>query len=278
MLTHDSISKCCDNLLEMEPSYRTKSSLNKNLFSQKETGYSSHSIIQCMENFVEAVHEMDDTILVPSRLMDLKVENVATTKTSSQSHANCNGYANDHHHNSGSDYKSSSLVAILTNLPDLFTLYTMVRNLKNQLQWGMKDQPRAGAGDSADEDCISQHSGNGIGGCYVTVNPIITSSVFLNAPLLTSVKGHIRRPSTASVSSTNSSAASVISDPDSEASMENDSGIDAELDACTKMSTLEIIEHNFQRHLRGLGDTLNQLTEAARYVTKRYQKDVLGAE
>lgn len=253
MLTHDSISnKCCDNLMKMETSHRTKSNLNKTLFNQKETGYSSHSIIQRMENFVEAVHEMDDTILVPSRLMDLKVENTAT-KTSTPG--------------GGVDCKSASLVAILTNLPDLFTLYTMVRNLKNQLQWGTKDQHCSTFGDSAvDEDRISQHSGYGT-----------STAVYLTAPLL-SVKGHARRPSTASVSSTNSSAASVISEPDSEASMENDSGIDAELDACIKVSTLDLLEQNFQRHLRGLGDTLNQLTEAAHYVTKRYQKDVLGAE
>lgn len=216
--------------------YVRRSNLNKNLFNQKETGYSSHSVIQCMENFVDAVHEMDDTILVPSRLMDLKVENAK----------HC---------------KSSSLVAILTNLPDLFTLYTMVRNLKSQLQWGTREQ--RGYNDSSDDERTPSHYG--------------TTGAFLTAPLL-SVKGHIRRPSTASMSSTNSSAASVISEPDSEASMENDSGIDAELDACTKMSTLEILEQNFQRHLRGLGETLNQLTEAARYVTRRYQKDVLGAE
>lgn len=188
-----------------------------------------------MENFVDAVHEMDDIILVPSRLMDLKVDN------------------------SKPDYKSSSLIAILTNLPDLFTLYTMVRNLKNQLQWGTKDQRAANEGS---DDNTTHFS---------------SATTFLSAPLL-STKGHIRRPSTASMSSTNSSTASVISEPDSEASMENDSGIDTELDACTKTSTLEILEQSFQRHLRGLGDTLNQLTEAARYVTRRYQKDVLGTE
>lgn len=224
-----------------------RSNLNKNLFNQKETGYSSHSIVQCMENFVDAVHEMDDTILVPSRLMDLKVE----TSTSQ------NGVSKDYS-------KSSALTAILTNLPDLFTLYTMVHNLKNQLQWGCRAE-RGACMDGSDDERSHGH--------YGTVN----TGAFLSAPLLSS-KGHIRRPSTASMSSTNSSAASVISEPDSEASMENDSGIDAELDACTKMSTLEILEQNFQRHLRGLGETLNQLTEAARYVTKRYQKDVLGAE
>lgn len=213
-----------------------RSSLNKNLFNQKESGYSSHSVIQSMENFVDAVHEMDDTILVPSRLMDLKVDG------------------------SKPDCKSSSLAAILISLPDLFTLYTMVRNLKNQLQWGIKDQR------PMEEDGMTTP------GHYSSTT---TTAPYLTTPLL-SAKGHIRRPSTASMSSTNSSTASVISEPDSEASIENDSGIDAELDACTKMSTLDILEQNFQRHLRGLGDTLNQLTEAAHYVTKRYQKDVLG--
>lgn len=239
MLTHDLITNsCCDNLVDMEPSYRGKSSLNKNLFNQKESGYSSHSIIQCMENFVDAVHEMDDTILVPSRLMDLKVDG------------------------NKPDCKSSLLAALLTSLPDLFTLYTMVRNLKNQLQWGTKDQRST----DGPEDGMTTPS---------HYNATTNTTAYLTTPLL-STKGHIRRPSTASMSSTNSSTASVISEPDSEASIENDSGIDAELDACTKMSSLEIVEQNFQRHLRGLGDTLNQLTEAAHYVTKRYQKDVLG--
>ncbi len=189
-----------------------------------------------MENFVDAVHEMDDVILVPSRLMDLKIDAGKP------------------------DSKSSALVAVLSNIPDLFTLYTMVRNLKNQLQWGTKDQRALSDGP---DDSPQAHYGSG--------------GVFLSTPLLSS-KGHIRRPSTASMSSTNSSTASVISEPDSEASIENDSGIDAELEACTKISTLELIEQNFQRHLRGLGETLKQLTEAARYITKRYQKDVLGIE
>lgn len=243
MLTHDLISNsCCDNFSEMESTYRGKSSLHKNLFNQKETGYSCHSIIQCMENFVEAVHEMDDTILVPSRLLDLKVDGCKP------------------------DCKSSlSMVAVLGNLPDLFTLYSVVRNLKNQLQWGTKER----ATDSGSEDgTITPYCGSST-----------PSPTFLTAPLISTKPGHIRRPSTASMSSTNSSTASVISEPDSEGSIENDSGIDAELDACTKtLSALDLMEQNFHRHLRGLSDTLNQLTEAARYVTKRYQKDVLGVE
>lgn len=206
-----------------------------------------------MENFVDAVHEMDDTILVPSRLMDLKVD---TTKPEFAA-GRC----------------SSSLVALLSTLPDLFTLYTMVRALKNQLQWGGREPAGFGCGSSSS----TSDDGSTVGLLAAAAMPHFAG---LGAPLL-AAKGHARRPSTASMSSTNSSTtSSVISEPDSEASsIENDSGIDAELEACTKtISAVELIEQNFQRHLRGLGDTLNQLTEAARYVTKRYQKDVLGIE
>ncbi|KAK7603672.1 hypothetical protein V9T40_003671 [Parthenolecanium corni] len=209
-----------------------------------------------MENFVDAVHEMDDTILVPSRLMDLKVDTTKPEFAAGRS--------------------SSSLVALLSTLPDLFTLYTMVRALKNQLQWGGREPTGFGCGAAAAATTTDDNSSSAAG----QLAAHFASSVFLGAPML-AAKGHARRPSTASMSSTNSSTtSSVISEPDSEASsIENDSGIDAELEACTKsISAVELIEQNFQRHLRGLGDTLNQLTEAARYVTKRYQKDVLGIE
>lgn len=204
-----------------------------------------------MENFVDAVHEMDDTILVPSRLMDLKVDTTKPEFAAGRS--------------------SSSLVALLATVPDLFTLYTMVRALKNQLQWGGREPAGFGCSDDGSTASLLTAAMPHFGGA---------TAGFLGAPLL-AAKGHARRPSTASMSSTNSSTtSSVISEPDSEASsIENDSGIDAELEACTKsISAVELIEQNFQRHLRGLGDTLNQLTEAARYVTKRYQKDVLGIE
>jgi len=229
MLTHDSFNQF-SGLVELEPTYRSKSNLNKKLFSQRETGYSSHSIIQNMETFVEAVQEMDETILVPSRLIDVQMDPVE-----SKSH-------------------SPAIPPLLSGIPDLYTLYNTVRNVKSQLQWGSRD---------VDDD---SHSSSSSTSGYLSTAGLLSSAM---------AKGHARRPSTASMSSTNSSAASVISDPDSEVSTENDSGIDAELE-CSKINPLDIIEQTFQMHLRGLSDSLKELTDAARYVTKRYQKDVGG--
>lgn len=254
-----------------------RSNLHKSLFNQKDTGYSSHSIVQCMENFVDAVHEMDDTILVPSRLMDLKVDGSGGNGCSDGDCPKTTGHSND-------SKVSSSLAAVLLNLPDLFTLYSMVRNLKSQLQWGTKDQQAVREGSASDGTNTPSIGAGGGGGGASNDGGFLSAVPFIPQ----STKGHIRRPSTASMSSTGSSTASVLSEPDSEASsIENDSGIDAELEPCSgssvvgsvvnnKTNTLDTLEQNFQRHLRGLGDTLNQLTEAARYVTKRYQKDVLG--
>ncbi|KAK9504904.1 hypothetical protein O3M35_009075 [Rhynocoris fuscipes] len=62
--------------------------------------------MKAMERFVEAVQEMDETILVPSRLMDLEA-----------------GASGD--------------TAGLASSTDLYGLYTMVNCVKNELLWGV---------------------------------------------------------------------------------------------------------------------------------------------
>lgn len=85
------------------------------------------------------------------------------------------------------------------------------------------------------------------------------------------VKGHIRRPSTVSTISTNS-VASTISDTESEVSNENDSGIESETNQERDKSTE--LAKQFRQHLHGLYKCLEQMTEAANYLTARYQSDV----
>lgn len=90
----------------------------------------------------------------------------------------------------------------------------------------------------------------------------------------TSQKGHTRRPSTVSVSSSNSSACT-ISDSESEVSSnENDSGIESE-NQQEKDRTAEVAKQ-FREHLFGLYQSLEQMTEAASYLTARYQSDMGG--
>lgn len=87
-------------------------------------------------------------------------------------------------------------------------------------------------------------------------------------------KGHVRRPSTVSVASSNSST-STISDSESEVSSnENDSGIESEGQQ-NKDKSLDYAKQ-FRTHLLGLYNSLEQMTDAASYLTTRYQSDIGG--
>lgn len=96
----------------------------------------------------------------------------------------------------------------------------------------------------------------------------------LNTEGTTQTKGHVRRPSTVSVASSNSST-STISDCESEVSSnENDSGIESE-NQKEKDRSLEVARQ-FRTNLLGLYKSLEQMTEAASYLTARYQSDMGG--
>ncbi|KAL1123388.1 hypothetical protein AAG570_002470 [Ranatra chinensis] len=196
----------------------------------KEAEFSSQSIMKAMEKFVDAVRDMDETILVPSRLMDLRV--------------------GDDGDNVGFNKRSSEREGLKST--DLFRLYSMVNCVRNQLMWGANDCP------APEEEAPHQQQRIGGGG---------------NGTALAG-KGHVRRPSTASVASTNS-AVSTMSDTDSEAGNENDSGIEAEGDPASALPAYtHKMEECFRKHLYGLHRSLQQMTDAATYLTKRYQNDI----
>ena len=87
-----------------------------------------------------------------------------------------------------------------------------------------------------------------------------------------SSSNHQRRPSTGSLVSTHSMTSMSLSDTDSETGNENDSGIE---DGNAVDPTVKIAL-NFRRHLTGLHKSLEQMTQAASYLTQRYQHDVGG--
>lgn len=173
-----------------------------------DTEFSHQSILHVMEKFVKSVNTMDDTILVPSRLMDLKVgdEMDPTTKENGR----------------------TTSVKDLLQSADLFQLYNLIHEVKGDLVWGRESASKR--------------------------------------------QGHIRRPSTASVAS----SSSMTSDSESEGGTETDSGIEEVQDASTYTDRTEVVTHDFRRHLAGLTSSLRQLTEAAQYLTSRYQHDIGG--
>ncbi|XP_022191718.1 uncharacterized protein LOC111049850 [Nilaparvata lugens] len=208
------------NVFSENPTVTSNMDSNRNYLrrysSRKETQFSNQSVMKAVEKFVEAVQEMDETILVPCRLMDLQV-----------------GDASDKTGLKGVDEKT-----------DLYSLHSLVNCVKNELLWSGKD------GRPAPEEDVT-------------------------ATTLPAPRTHVRRPSTVSIASTNS-ANSIISDTDSEAGNENDSGIEGESENL-KPSYTQNVEKNFRRHLYGLHQALEQMTDAASYLTKRYQNDVGGA-
>ncbi|CAB3387993.1 Hypothetical predicted protein [Cloeon dipterum] len=185
----------------------------------EETEFSAQSILRAMDKFVKAVNVMDETILVPSRLMDLKISDETSGKELN---------------------KSRRRLAKELNNTDLYSVYSMINGVKNELLWGQPAVPAEAASDAVEQQ----------------TQPHV-------------VKGHIRRPSTVSVAST-SSAVSTTSDTDSETGIENDIG--SESDDYT-----QAVSDKFKHHLSGLFSCLEHMTEAAAYLTARYQIDIGGS-
>lgn len=85
-----------------------------------DTESSPHSIMNVIEKFVKTVNVMDETILVPCRLMDLKV--------------------GDDQDPSDKHLKKKHSVQQTLDSTDLFQIYSMLKNVKDGLLWGGKSQ------------------------------------------------------------------------------------------------------------------------------------------
>lgn len=169
------------------------------------------------------------------------------------------------------------------NSSELFNLYNMLNALKNDLLWTSKDDS-----DDLNEQQISIEN-------LETTTESISTSTPTGAHAVNSIaKGHTRRPSTASMVSI--ASVSQMSDSESDISQENDSGVESEcnkngsgLDSTNTSENGHIqsskvnntdkatdLAKRCRRHLNGLYQCLEQMTEAANYLTARYQNDIGG--
>ncbi|CAH1955722.1 unnamed protein product [Acanthoscelides obtectus] len=179
-----------------------------------------------MERFVKSVNKMDETILVPCRLMDQKV-----------------GDEHDPAQKTQNTKCKHPMVLPTFHSSDLFHIYNMLNSAKDNLLWGqIEDTPKPAPKTTATTES-------------------------------TQVKGHIRRPSSISVAS--NSSTSTLSDGDStdSESGSNDSGIE---EPSVKEDKVQQIAQDFRKHLHDLTSSLTQMTEAAHYLTWRYQYDIGG--
>lgn len=221
--------------------------------------FSNQSILNAMEKFVKTVNAMDETILVPCRLMDRKVGDATDTIPPAEQHQK------QHSHHHGKKTGRTSIREAL-NTSDLFKLYNMLNVVKVDLLWGRQDAVEEQQQQSSPMDTTPAADYNK----QKSASPAPAEKEQPSSDSGSSIKGHIRRPSTVSMASSNS--ASTLSDSESEISAENDSGIESESNADQDKSTE--LAKQFRTHLLGLYRSLEQMTEAANYLTARYQSDV----
>lgn len=173
-----------------------------------------------------------------------------------------------HHHMSHNNKRKGTSVHENLNTAELFNLYTMLNDVKVDLLWGRnsEEQPE----EKAQQQLLEQQQQLKLR--TSDSQQTLKSSSFSAASTSSapSAKGHVRRPSTASVASSNST--NTLSDTESDISNENDSGIESEpnreVDKATELN------RQYRTHLLGLYRCLEQMTEAANYLTNRYQSDI----
>ncbi|XP_077267353.1 uncharacterized protein LOC143900181 isoform X2 [Temnothorax americanus] len=207
-----------------------------------EPEFSNASILNSMEKFVRTVSEMEDTILVPSRLLDLSVGDAGDTVCMKGK-------------------RGSTVKDTLANT-DLYRLYNIINQMKIELLWS-QEPTRGNVTD--DQTPIKSHPIGSPSAELVHHHPAAMTGGRL---------GHVRCPSTTSMQSVQSaSSIAWTSDSDSENGIEIDSGLEGE--ECV-VDLASIAAENFKRHLRGLHSSIARMTEAAEYLTLRYQADMGG--
>lgn len=164
---------------------------------------------------------------------------------------------------------------------ELSNLYNVLNALKNDLLWTGKD----------DSDDLEEQSKSCLHTSESKTENICNSNHMNSA----TSKGHVRRPSTASMASI--ASVSQLSDSESDISNENDSGVESESNKNSSGSDSNStssedgdvqnkkpahadkateLAKRCRRHLNGLYQCLEQMTEAANYLTARYQSDIGG--
>lgn len=207
-----------------------------------------------MERFSRAVANMDETVMVPCKLMDVPV-------------------GSDPELDARVPRRSRAMIRDMQSA-DLHSVYTMLNSLKSELIWGRTD-------------------GNGQPSPVAAVSTSRAPQSMARRPSVNSMTSMTSSTASSSMSSAASSASSgtgtgsssSYSDSDSESGLMDqesteDSGVEAEREP-GEADGDECVEHmanQFRRHLLGLHHCLEHMADAANYLTHRYQVEIGSAD
>ncbi|XP_035213525.1 mid1-interacting protein 1A-like [Stegodyphus dumicola] len=183
---------------------------------------SQQSVLSAIDRFVRAVNNMDATVLVPSRLRDMEVQNRRKSCPPPPPGL-------QHHQ-------------------DLFSFYSMLKDVKNELLWGPSSM---GA----------------------TLFPVVSSFSGMSSPrrppmgmMMTTGMTTPRQPSDDGLGSSTGCSSDQDTDSDFESIM-----TDRESMIMEQTSHLATA---FRHHLHGLHAILHQLADSADYLSSRYQEEI----
>ena len=215
--------------------------------------FSQQSILFAMNRFVKSVINMQSTVLIPSKLKDLEV-NTSKKKVRFKGLKEVKQMRTLNHH----AVCALSKPSILIN-SDLYTFYNMLNEIKKELLWGNGDISSV----TNFMSCSSENRNHSFD---------CNQSSFCK-------NNHARQPSVASLGSvglTLSSVSTVSTLSTSNSDQETD---DSETDSLlTERDSID--EHtsrlagSFRFHSQGLHNILDQLTDAATYISARYQQEL----
>lgn len=183
--------------------------------------FSSQSVLCDMNKFIKTVNNMNETVMVPSRLLDIEIKS------------------------------NSKVPVMLRGGGDPYTFFNVINSVKNDLIWG----PTSNDDDEDDQDDLSSSSSSSaINSGTSWSDPSTPTSTTNNNNL----KRHVRRQSTLSNISMTSSD---IESDGSNVSEGGDSGVDPEDSTEAVTATLRNHLVGLQTCLAHLTNTASYITE-----------------
>lgn len=96
-----------------------------------------HSLINVMHRFIAAANNMDETIMVPSLLRDLPLEEQQLQQQAAEGAVEPNN--NNHHHNTNQE------LSIPSKQRDMYEHYLLLKSIRNDMEWGLLKEMNCGA-------------------------------------------------------------------------------------------------------------------------------------
>lgn len=231
-MLYDSVDTYCHTGLDDNSVRMTK--------NDELSDFSSQSILCAMDRFVKAVNNMNETVMVPCRLLDMDIESKATS--------------------------SDKVPALLRRGGCPYSFYSVLNSVKNDLIWGPTSNDDEENDDNDNGPSVTNNTR------WSDTSEISTASSSSSSSSSGHVKGHMRRQSTLSMISMSSNVSDGESEGGCDGSEGGDSGVEAE-DISAELTTAAVT-NNLRTHLLGLHSCLSNLTDTAAFITDRYQEDV----